>query len=83
MTWVCDGSDVVDAGHGEDVEDDVGAGDEEHREEVEEEAGEPVRDPARALHTQMSHSALSGQFYLSITDGQARDEAAGVRDEYL
>ena len=49
---------MIDARHGEDVEDDVGAGDEEHREEVEEEAGETVRDPARALHTQMSLSSI-------------------------
>ena len=40
---------MVDAGHGEDVEDHVGARDEQHREEVEHKACQRVRHPARAL----------------------------------
>ena len=40
---------MVDARHSEDVEDHVGARDEQHREEVEDEARQAVRHPARAL----------------------------------
>ena len=40
---------MVDARHGEDVEDHVGARDEQHREEVEDKACQAVRHPARAL----------------------------------
>ena len=65
-SWVGDGGDVVDAGDGEHVEDDVGAGHVKHRQEVEEEAGELVADPAPAL---------------AVPDGEAGDEAAGVDGE--
>ena len=49
VTWVRDGGDVVDARHGEDVEDHVGARDEQHREEVEDETRQAVGHPASAL----------------------------------
>ena len=40
---------MVDARHGEDVEDHVGARDEQHREEVEDETRQAVGHPASAL----------------------------------
>ena len=51
MTWVGDGGDVIDARHGEDVQDHVRARDEQHREEVEDEAGQAIRHPASALNS--------------------------------
>ena len=42
---------MIDARHGEDVEDHVRARDEQHREEVEDEAGQAVRHPASALNS--------------------------------
>ena len=42
---------MVDARHSEDVQDHVRARDKQHREEVEDEAGQAIRHPASALYS--------------------------------
>ena len=73
---------MVDARHSEDVEDHVGARDEQHREEVEDETRQAVRHPARALSdsgfNDMFLRSLIYSFYLAVAHGQAWDEPTSV-----
>ena len=72
---------MIDARHGQDVQDDVGARDEQHREEVEDKACKAVGHPASALENFKEISWITRLFYLSVTHGQARDKAAGVNTQ--